>query len=315
MKKALVIGIDHYPSAPLGGCVADAVSVGSVLGRNGDGSLNFSVQQLTSDTEKVNKAAVRQAIKSLFEGECDTALLYFSGHGFVDAAGGYIVTVDAEEHDEGVTMDQVLSYANKSGARNKIIIFDCCHSGAFGTPATTDGTAAAISEGMSVLTASRGTEVAVEVDGHGVFTSLLLDALNGGAADLRGNVTPGSLYAYVDEALGAWDQRPVFKTNVSTFAVIRGVEPKVPLATLRKLTDYFFDPAEPHALDPSYEDTEDDHNPVNAQIFKDLQKFEGAGLVIPVDEEHMYYAAMNSTACRLTAIGAQYWRLVNEDKL
>ena len=30
---------------------------------------------------------------------------------------------------------------------------------------------------------------------------------------------------------------------------------------------------------------------------------EGVGLVVPVGEEHMYYAAMNSTACRLTALG------------
>ena len=36
------------------------------------------------------------------------------------------------------------------------------------------------------------------------------------------------------------------------------------------------------------------------KVFKDLQKMEGVGLVVPVDEEHMYYAAMNSTACKLT---------------
>ena len=42
---------------------------------------------------------------------------------------------------------------------------------------------------------------------------------------------------------------------------------------------------------------------------------EGVGLIVPVDEEHMYYAAMNSKSCRLTALGAQYWRLANENKL
>ena len=53
----------------------------------------------------------------------------------------------------------------------------------------------------------------------------------------------------------------------------------------------------------------------NVKVFKDLQKMEGVGLVVPVGEEHMYYAAMNSTACRLTALGAQYWRLAKEKKL
>ncbi|MGF1573365.1 MAG: caspase family protein, partial [Sumerlaeia bacterium] len=41
----------------------------------------------------------------------------------------------------------------------------------------------------------------------------------------------------------------------------------------------------------------------NVAIFKDLQKMEGVGLVVPVSEEHMYYAAMNSKSCRLTALG------------
>ena len=50
-------------------------------------------------------------------------------------------------------------------------------------------------------------------------------------------------------------------------------------------------------------------------VFKDLQQMEGVGLVVPIGEEHMYYAAMNSTACGLTALGAQYWRLAKERKL
>ena len=53
----------------------------------------------------------------------------------------------------------------------------------------------------------------------------------------------------------------------------------------------------------------------NTRIFSDLQKLEGIGLVIPVDEEHMYFAAMNSKSCELTAIGKQYWRLVKEKRI
>ena len=46
-----------------------------------------------------------------------------------------------------------------------------------------------------------------------------------------------------------------------------------------------------------------------------LQKLEGIGLVVPVGEEHMYFAAMNSKACELTAVGKQYWRLVKEGRI
>ncbi len=155
----------------------------------------------------------------------------------------------------------------------------------------------------------------MEQDEAGVFTALLVDALHGGAADLRGHVTPGAIYAYVDQALGAWDQRPIFKTNVTQFTSLREVRPPVPLETLRRLVDYFPNPQAEYALDPSYEYTEPGHDSANVAIFKDLQKMERVQLVVPVGEEHMYYAAMNSKACRLTALGFQYWRLASEKKL
>lgn len=48
---------------------------------------------------------------------------------------------------------------------------------------------------------------------------------------------------------------------------------------------------------------------------KDLQKLVSVGLVKPVDEDHMYYAAMNSKSCKLTALGAHYWRLVKDQRI
>lgn len=87
---------------------------------------------------------------------------------------------------------------------------------------------------------------------------------------------------------------------------------------------YFTSENEKFAIDPSFEPTnspsithkviEPYANPTNTEVFSDLQKLEGIGLVVPVGEEHMYFAAMNSKACELTSIGKQYWRLVH-DKL
>ena len=212
-------------------------------------------------------------------------------------------------------MTEILKLANHSPVKNKVIILDCCYSGNMGTPNIQEGGVAQLSEGLTVLTASRDSEAAMEQGGSGVFTQLVVAALQGGAADLRGHITPGSSYAYVDQALGAWDQRPIFKTNVTQFTSLRKVPPQVPLETLRELVNYFPNPQDEHKLDPSYEYTEKEHDPKNVKVFKDLQKMEGVGLVVPVGEEHMYYAAMNSTACRLTALGRQYWRLANEKKL
>ena len=315
MRRALVVGIDDYPQSPLGGCVNDANSVAEILATHGSGSPNFDIRLLSSPPFSVTRSDLREAVDQLFATDCDIALLYFSGHGFVRSGDGCIVTNDAESYDEGISMTDILAYANKSPARNRVIILDCCYSGQMGTPAITHAGVAQLAEGLTVLTASRATEVAMERAGGGVFTNLVLSALGGGAADLRGHITPGSVYAYVDQALGAWDQRPIFKTNVAQFSSLRDIEPQVPLETLRQLITYFPAPDVEHNLDPTYEFDEPNHNPENVRVFKDLQKMEGVGLVVPVGEEHMYYAAMHSKSCRLTALGTHYWRLANENKL
>ena len=315
MRRALIVGIDDYAGAPLHGCVNDANAVASVLERHASGSPNFSVILRTSPGDDITRASLRKEITKLFATACDIALLYFSGHGFVRTADGCIVTKDAEENDEGIQMTEILGIVNKSPVKNKVILFDCCYSGAMGTPNIGDGAIAQLSEGLTVLTASRATETAAEQGGSGVFTDLVVDALQGGAADLRGHITPGSIYAYVDQALGPWDQRPIFKTNVTQFTSLREVAPGVPLETLRKLVDYFPNPEDEHDLDPQYEYTETGHDPAKVASFKDLQKMQGVGLVVPVGEEFMYYAAMNSKSCRLTALGYQYWRLASENLL
>jgi caspase domain-containing protein len=315
MRKSLVVGINDYPRAPLQGCVNDANAMAGILGTHGDGSPNFEVKLMTSPGDTITKAKLKSSIESLFSGDSDIALLYFSGHGLINSLGGYIVTTDFERYDEGVSMDDILNFANHSRAKDKVILLDCCHSGMFGSPKITGSNVAQLSEGLSVLTASRDSESALEINGRGVFTALVVSALQGGAADLRGHITPGSTYAYVDQALGAWDQRLIFKTNVTRFTSLRTIPPPVPHATLRKIVDYFPSPQDEHPLDPSYEFTSRTHDDAKVAIFKDLQKFESVGLVVPVGEEHMYFAAMKSKSCRLTALGFQYWRLVKEKRL
>lgn len=322
MRKALIVGINNYPKFPLFGCVNDASALSGIVETNGDGSPNFDVRLVTDIS---TKSELKGLIIDLFSGDSETALLYFSGHGLIDDIGGYIVTPDFKPNDEGVSMDEILTIANNSKAQNRVIILDCCNSGALGSPKALGGKSSHIVEGVSILTASRDSESAIEVNGHGVFTNLLLNALHGGAADLRGHITPGSVYAYIDQALGPWDQRPVFKTNITRFTSLRTVTPQVSIEILRKLIEYFPTPQDEFSLDPSYEDTnalkvehkiiEPHAKPENVAVFKHLQKLQGVGLVVPVNEQFMYFAAMNSKSCKLTALGYHYWRLVKEKRI
>jgi hypothetical protein len=314
MKKALIVGINNYPFMPLAGCVNDAVALASVLSSHATGLPNFSVRLLTSPGERVDRASLREAIERLFEGDSDVTLLYFSGHGFIKSTGGYIVATDFQRYDEGVSMDEILLLANQSKAREKIILLDCCHSGKFGSPNIV-GTGSILGDGVTVLTAARAEEAAIESGGSGLFTSLVIDALKGGAADLLGEVTPGGVYAYVDRALGPWEQRPVFKTNISRFTSLRTVQPPISRKQLRRLTELFPNPADNLALDPSFEPTSANPDARNTNTFATLQAYRAVNLLVPVGEEHMYFAAMNRKSCRLTAMGLQYWRLIKERKI
>ncbi len=321
-KKALVVGIDRYPNCPLGGCVNDAGEIAKLLETNGDGSPNFDVK-LVPDVE--TKAKLLDLLHSLFEeGESDIALFYFSGHG-TDELTGKIVTPDFKGRDSGVSMNDILAMANKSKSKNKVIILDCCFSGKFGEIGTINSTESVLGNGVTIMTASNRDEYSIEdsITGHGVFTELLIQGLKGGAADVGGNVTPASLYSFVDQTLGAWEQRPLFKTNISRFLPMRTIEAKVPKSILRKLSKYFVEPDDQFKLNPSFEftnspDIEHEYkepyaDTKNIKKFKELQLFESVGLIEPVGEEHMYFAAMNSKSCRLTPLGLHYWKL-SKDK-
>lgn len=319
MKKALVVGIDNYPNSPLYGCVNDATRMSELLQTNGDGAPNFDV---LLEENIQTKSDLMNLIIELFSGESDISILYFSGHGSAER-GGYLVTPDASGiGDLGVSLSEILLMANQSKSKNKVIILDCCFSGKMGENGLTGAHESIISPGLTIMTASTNEQYAMEGDDGGVFTNLLVQGLKGSAADIGGNITPASLYSFVDQSLGAWEQRPVFKTNITKFLPIRTIEPKVPISVLRKLAQYFETPSDEYKLDPSFEFTnnpEIEHKLVeplafeeNVNKFKELQKLESVGLIEPVGTEHMYFAAMESKSCKLTALGLHYWRLAKD---
>ena len=98
MRKALIVGIDHYGSIDsLHGAANDAHSVKGVLDRHADGTTNFTQPKLmvaTSPDTAVTRAELRAAVQDLFRDKVDIALLYFSGHGYIDSTGGFLCASD-----------------------------------------------------------------------------------------------------------------------------------------------------------------------------------------------------------------------------
>jgi uncharacterized caspase-like protein len=247
--------------------------------------------------------------------DADIALFYFSGHGTENDLGGYLVTPDARSYDEGVNLTDVLTFANDSKAKERVIILDSCMSGAFGEVPAVGSNAANLREGVSVLTASRAGQVSLEKGGRGVFTELVCGALEGGAADVLGGVTAAAVYAYVEQALGPWEQRPLFKAHLSKLVELRKAQPAVSIDILRQFPTWFPNAEGEFPLDPSYEYTQKTADPDHVAVFKQLQQCRDAKLVEAVDAEFMYYAAINSTSCRLTPLGRHYWRLVQAGRI
>ena len=323
MKKALLIGVNDYPKpCRLRGCLEDIKQVRDAIERNGDGSKNFDVMMLSDIRAGVEAMAY---IEELFKGDSETALLYFSGHGYANLTDAELVfPEDVGAYYKGIKMSDILAVASHSNVRNKVIVLDCCHSGQMGKFHISDNEAA-IASGVSILTACRADESAMECGGHGLFTEQFCNALRGGAADFCGNITIGGIYTYIDRSFGQWEQRPTFKTNVTEFAPLKNVEPKVSESIIRQLTSLFVAPDVELALDPSFEYTnslEFEHRLVepyateeNVGRFKVLQKLQSIGFVEPVEEEFMYWAAMHSKSCRLTSLGQYYWRLVNDGRI
>ncbi|WP_416637558.1 caspase family protein [Pseudomonas sp. OHS18] len=328
MRKALIVGIDYYDHiGDLSGCVNDAHAIKAVLERHADNTVNFTTPRLmtaSSAATSVSRRELRDAVKELFSDDSDIALFYFAGHGYIEDTGGYLCATDTRDGDDGLALVEVMTLANKSPAKNKVIILDSCHGG---IAATNPGaTFAEINDGITILTASTATQYAMETPGggSGVFTTLFVDALGGAAANLLGDVTPGSIYAHVDQSLGPWGgQRPVFKTNVKSFVSLRTATPPIALEDLQSLTKLFPRRDYDFPLDPSYEPERTDtqrSDPLlqppdlaKNTVFALLQRLVKVNLVRPKGEAHMWHAAMNSKSCELTVLGQHYWKLVNEN--
>ena len=325
MRRALVVGIDYYQEiASLNGCVNDAWSVKEMLDRNADGSVNFGCKLIvgSSPEEVVTRTHLKESVNELFAGDGEVAMFYFAGHGYIEETGGYLCAGDCCTGDDGLSLVEVMTLANRSRISNRVVVLDSCYSGIAGNHPTHE-TTAELTDGLTILTASTAEQYASEASGSGAFTALFVDGLNGAAANLVGDVTPGSAYAHVDQSLGPWSQRPVFKTNVKSFVSLRKATPPIDLKDLRRISEFFPEPGHEFQLDPSYEPERSEScqpnipppDPEKNVVFSILQKYNRVNLLVPIDAPHMWHAAMQSKTVRLTVLGKHYRRLAAQGML
>jgi Caspase domain len=147
----------------------------------------------------------------------DLTLLYFTGHGLKDDQGRLYLAMADTKRDRlffsALSARQIDEAIESCWSRQKILILDCCYSGAFsaGWMPKADSQVHTLEKfqgkGRVVLTASDSTQYSFEennIIGEGsqsVFTRFLVEGLTTGKADLDsdGDISLDELYSYVHE--------------------------------------------------------------------------------------------------------------------
>ncbi len=226
-RFALIVGIDHYSDTrqfiPLPFAQADAKALYELLIDPERGGWR-SEDVVYLDAE----AATRDEIEGQLRELClvraqpdDMLLYYFAGHAFLDAAtgDGYLAlhTTRAERPVTGLHLPTFVDhflYASK--AANILTILDVSLAGPGWRQQKHSADISFLfgqslldlprSRGRVILGSQRPDEVSLQQmqQGHGVFMTHLLNALEGEAANPRsGRITLGTLYDYLDESMNA----------------------------------------------------------------------------------------------------------------
>jgi len=316
-RSALLVGIDHYDWSlfpQLAACVKDVAAMEQRLSRNDDGSENYRCDVLRSDRpdRRPSRLALRERLRAFFAQGGGDLLFYYSGHAHRDETGTYMVASDGDAGAPGYAIADLLTLAKDSKAKSKLIILDCCFAGAAGSLPFFGDELAFLSAGVTILSATSARDPAMEVNGHGVFTHLLLDGLDGGAANVRGRVSAAALYGYAEAALGILQQRPFYKSHTQSMAPVRWCVPAVSDALLRELPILFETQDARHAMTPAYEFTNPFHDKAKVAIFDKLKILRNAGLATPDGADDLYWCAINGQGARLTGLGRYYWNLVRQ---
>ncbi|MDJ0580594.1 caspase family protein [Crocosphaera sp.] len=208
-KVALLIGISQYqgdlPSLPA--VTNDIENMKQVLEDKNLGWFDQVKALLNPDLE-----TIQIEIGKLFS-NCqrqDLALLFFAGHGLLDDNDSlYLATSSSNRKDfefNSIRASFIHDILNKSRCKRKIIIFDCCYSGAFAQNWQSRGHDTLNlqkqfgGEGQAVLTSSSSAQKSFEKEGSGIYTRYLIEGLNG-AADRNndGKITIQELHDYAKE--------------------------------------------------------------------------------------------------------------------
>lgn len=216
----LAIGINKYKNNRLNLNYAkdDAMSFAKAISKKSKRLFNILEINTLYDLE-ANKQNILEQLKLLTEKVKinDVFIFYYAGHGAMVDDNFYFIPSDCprlydvnEVNKKAIIADEIQEQFKNIKALKQVVIIDACQSGGATEKLATRGAAdekalAQLSRaaGVHVLASAGSEQYATEFKelGHGLFTYVLLDALNGKAdgAPLDGKVTIYELKSYLDD--------------------------------------------------------------------------------------------------------------------
>ncbi|MDF1590405.1 MAG: caspase family protein [Desulfobacterales bacterium] len=238
---ALVIGINEYknPKLQLNFAVADATLFAETLSK---GALSLfdkvdikklSTKEETTRENILNELKFMQALNP-----DDLFVFYVASHGTVDDGEYFLITSNvgslstAKLKTDAVSQNTLKELVANIPATKKLIVIDTCSAGKLGDAIQTAMLTRGMSEdtamkvlsravGSTILSASTSLQEALEgYNGHGLFTFVLADGLNGKADKSKsGFVKTTELADYVDNEVPVLAEKVFKRAQYPTISI------------------------------------------------------------------------------------------------
>ncbi|MGW5768859.1 caspase family protein [Streptomyces longwoodensis] len=202
-SRAVLVGTSRYEHLEQLPAVSNNVQALADLLR-GPLSLQLPARHVTAVENPGAAHAVVGELRQAAAEASDTLVVYFAGHGLVDAQDQLVLALPHTEFgriETGLPYDWVRQVLLDSRAERHVVILDCCYSGlALGRMSAGTGLAdQAAVEGSFLLAAAAETRTALAPVGetYTAFTGALLEALRQGIPGGPALVDLGTLYRHL----------------------------------------------------------------------------------------------------------------------
>lgn len=238
---ALAVGINEFknPKLKLNYPVADAELFAETLGKGATGLFEkVNIKKLVTQEETTNENIIRALKTYQALNPDDLFVLYVASHGTVDDGEYFLITSNVgSTRTEKLRTDAISQTVFKElisniPATKKLILLDTCNAGALGdaiqvamlTRGMSEDTAMKVlsrAVGSTILSASTSIQEALEgYQGHGLFTFVLTEGLNGKADKGKtGYIKTTELADYVDNEVPILAEKVFKKAQYPTISI------------------------------------------------------------------------------------------------